>query len=249
MSDYASCITEPFWQRDMPDVHALFVAEGWTEIGGDKSCLAFANVDRDQSEEGIATRVWWILVHVAELLPPTADFRISVNFDGGRRESYGARDAKERSDFEHRVWEARDAARQAMAERADRDRRENEGVVNPDLDAFLEASPADEAPAKQQGFPMPTEAECAAYEEENRIQTLSVTVAQVIAALSALPPDAEVEFLYDGFITPHASAIWLARSGRVIIGQAGESVYHSDDQPEGVESEDWHPPPFDGADP
>jgi hypothetical protein len=35
----------------------------------------------------------------------------------------------------------------------------------------------------------------------------------------------------------------------VIIGQAGESAYEEDDQPEGVNASNWLPPPFDEADP
>lgn len=137
MSDYASVITEPFWRRDLPEVHAFFVAEGWTEIAGDKGSVAFANVACDLSEQGISASVWFAPTQIEPLLPEGRDFWISLIFDGGRRESKGAKQAREEADFLHDAYASDGAKMKAMEERAERDRRENEGMDNPDLDAFL----------------------------------------------------------------------------------------------------------------
>jgi hypothetical protein len=116
-----------------------------------------------------------------------------------------------------------------------------------DLDAFLKGGgmPSKEPERAEHAPSGPSDADMAAVREKMRVAQLSVTVAQFMAVLSTMPPDAEVKFLFDGFITPHASAVWLARDGRVIIAQAGDTVYRAADQPAGVESTDWEPPPFD----
>ncbi len=59
------------------------------------------------------------------------------------------------------------------------------------------------------------------------------TVAQLIAALQKMPPDAEVRYAWDSGLRSDAEYVWLTRSGIVGIGEEGEPV-HGNDQPEGA---------------
>lgn len=251
MSDFASVITQPLWEATRPRTVALLREEGWTEIIGSRSALVFAVVLADLSPQGIRDQVSTIAIDIAELEEiPEADFSIWLIDEAGASERISVN--AERAVFE--AWNQQQQANQAkyhaMAERAERDRRESEGTINPDLDVFLATASKEEVTVEPQGLPEWTDAEHAAFLEALRIHDLPVTVAQLITALGALPQNAKVSFLYDGFITCPANAVWLARSGDVIIGQAGETVYSGHNhQPDGVESGDWDPPPFDGADP
>lgn len=68
----------------------------------------------------------------------------------------------------------------------------------------------------------------------------AITVAEMIAALSALPQDAEVIVLYDGFMTIPAGPPWLAAGGHVVIAPDGEEPRLPGDKPvEILENETW----------
>jgi hypothetical protein len=144
MSDYASAITEPFWPSGLPDVHAYFVAEDWTEVTSDRDCTTFAKVLTDLSEDGIAGYVFCVMLDVGKLLPGAdraffdQDFSISVIYHGGRHEKFSVRKAvaeKAETDAKYALERAKYAT---MAQNAERDRRESEkNPPNPDLDAWL----------------------------------------------------------------------------------------------------------------
>lgn len=55
-----------------------------------------------------------------------------------------------------------------------------------------------------------------------------MTVAELIAELSVMPADAEVMIHFDGEMRAEAEAVWLAKSGIVVIGWLAEPVYSDD---------------------
>lgn len=73
-----------------------------------------------------------------------------------------------------------------------------------------------------------------------------MTVAELIAALSTLPPAARVLMAYDGAARNDVDFVWLARSGEVVLAEAGEYLDNTDDRPAEAPTADveryWCPP-------
>lgn len=59
-----------------------------------------------------------------------------------------------------------------------------------------------------------------------------MTVAQLIEKLQAMPQDAEVWSIYDGFCSVDPDHVWVARGGHVVMVSEDSPVYHDDDRPE-----------------
>jgi hypothetical protein len=58
-----------------------------------------------------------------------------------------------------------------------------------------------------------------------------MTVKELIALLSAMPPDARVLHLWDGGLRTEIEHVWLARSGVVATADHGEVCYDTEDRP------------------
>ncbi len=90
MSDYASCITQPFlnmiWARELQNVHAYLIELGWTEVNGPKGMTAFAGIVRDVSEAAVTDQIDGIIADIAEMLQGRPNFAIAVAFDGDMAE-------------------------------------------------------------------------------------------------------------------------------------------------------------------
>ena len=68
-------------------------------------------------------------------------------------------------------------------------------------------------------------------------------VAELIDALTRLPADADVTFLWDGAARSEAECAWLARGGYVVLSDADEVVYGEVDRPEDAPNEEyWRTP-------
>mgnify|MGYP000261664796 CR=1 FL=1 len=74
-----------------------------------------------------------------------------------------------------------------------------------------------------------------------------MNVRNLIAALSALPPDAEVDMVWDSAMRSTVSFVWLARSGIVALAPYNETV-DGDDCPVGHVGAEYSTPQ-DGDDP
>lgn len=70
-----------------------------------------------------------------------------------------------------------------------------------------------------------------------------MTVSELMAALAAMPRDAEVGIVYDGGDRMDAGAVWEAWTGRVLIGADDEDVDDREDWPDDVPAETvgWSP--------
>jgi len=64
-------------------------------------------------------------------------------------------------------------------------------------------------------------------------------------ALSKMPPEAEVDYIWDGAARSTAEIVFLARSGTVMIAELSQPVYYDDDRPASAPTEeqqaDWSP--------
>lgn len=69
-------------------------------------------------------------------------------------------------------------------------------------------------------------------EDDWVLQQRPVTVAQLIAKLQAMPPDAKVMAIYDGFCSVDPEHVWLSRGGYVVMVDSSAPVYHDRDRPE-----------------
>ena len=49
--------------------------------------------------------------------------------------------------------------------------------------------------------------------------------------LSVMPHNAQVGIVYDGSDRLNLEAVWLARSGRILVSAGYEPVYNTDDRP------------------
>lgn len=57
-----------------------------------------------------------------------------------------------------------------------------------------------------------------------------MTVAELIAALQGMPETAQIGMLWDSADRTDVEAVWLAASGRVIVGELGEHVDFVEDR-------------------
>jgi hypothetical protein len=65
-----------------------------------------------------------------------------------------------------------------------------------------------------------------------------VKVCDLIAALSEMPPTAEVWHLWDGEARTQIEHVWLARSGAVVTADNREVAYSTEDRPESAPTEE-----------
>lgn len=56
-------------------------------------------------------------------------------------------------------------------------------------------------------------------------------VREMIAALSTMPPEAEMGVIWDGGCRSGAEYVWLAKGGMVLIADGNDVVYDDDDRP------------------
>lgn len=74
----------------------------------------------------------------------------------------------------------------------------------------------------------------------------TVTVRDLIAKLQAMPQDAKVITIYDGFCSVPPAHVWLSQGGFVVMVDYGDVVYHDEDRPPGAptvkEEYSWHAP-------
>lgn len=56
-------------------------------------------------------------------------------------------------------------------------------------------------------------------------------VHEMIAALQAMPPDADMGVIWDGAARSSCDLVWLARGGRVLIADYAGPVYASEERP------------------
>lgn len=68
-----------------------------------------------------------------------------------------------------------------------------------------------------------------------------MNVAQLIEALKGMPLDAPVAQLWDGGIRSFAQYVYLARTGVVVIADAGMEVCDTDDRPESAPTAEENP--------
>ncbi len=72
----------------------------------------------------------------------------------------------------------------------------------------------------------------------------TVTVADLIAKLQAMPQDAPIITIYDGFCSIAPACVWLSQGGFVVMVDEGDPVYHDEDRPPGAptakEVLSWH---------
>lgn len=61
-------------------------------------------------------------------------------------------------------------------------------------------------------------------------------VKDLIAELQKLPPEAEVGIVYDGSDRMDLSSVWLATSGRVLVGEEDGPVYYAEDWQKGFDN-------------
>jgi len=71
-------------------------------------------------------------------------------------------------------------------------------------------------------------------------------VSSLIQKLSALPPEAEVGYVWDGEVRSNVEFVWLARDGSVVLADYGHVLY-SDlqrpfDAPTTMENRYWRTP-------
>lgn len=72
----------------------------------------------------------------------------------------------------------------------------------------------------------------------------AMTVAQLIEVLKMLPPGAMTYYVWEGTPTP-VNCIWLARNGKVCMGDYNDDVYEKENWPEDAvpnEYGHWHTP-------
>lgn len=74
----------------------------------------------------------------------------------------------------------------------------------------------------------------------------TVTVGELVKALQALPQEANVWMIYDGFCRVAPAQMWVARGGHVVIVDDGDVVYRDKDRPPDAppekEETSWHAP-------
>lgn len=58
-----------------------------------------------------------------------------------------------------------------------------------------------------------------------------ITVAQLIVKLQAMPQDAKVFAIYDGFCSVDPDHVWVTRKGHVVMIDANAPCYHDSDRP------------------
>lgn len=73
-----------------------------------------------------------------------------------------------------------------------------------------------------------------------------MNVSQLIEALKALPPDAEVGHLWDGRVRTKIQHVWLARNGSVVTSDYEMVCYDGDQRPIDAPTEEqerhWYTP-------
>ena len=66
-------------------------------------------------------------------------------------------------------------------------------------------------------------------------------VKELMAKLAAMPEDAEVRSIWDGAARSKVSAVYLARSGTVMLAEAGDVVYGTEARPLDAPSREQDP--------
>lgn len=147
MGDYATCVTEPFWKSHLPDAWAYFVKDGWTEVGGEKNAVSFCKIFRDLPVGGIHAQIICAVLDLEEFVDDDrVDLRLSLIDDSGaitpfslstvRADRIAAQQKRRQREEYERVIRER-----VIRERIQRDMAADNGVPNPEIDAFLDASP------------------------------------------------------------------------------------------------------------
>lgn len=141
MGDYATCVTEPLWERDSPEIFAYFASDDfWTRVVGEGG-TAFAAVFKGSSRAGIEDQVRGTLWAIEKVVKPNVDLRLCLIDELG-----------EIAQFSLSLWRLNTAAyREAFNLKAERDRAIHEriqrdmaadnGVPNPELEKFLDIGP------------------------------------------------------------------------------------------------------------
>jgi hypothetical protein len=82
--------------------------------------------------------------------------------------------------------------------------------------------------------------------DECELEAHPVTVGDLVAKLLALPQDARVMAIYDGFCTVDPEHVYLARGGHVVMVDSSRPVYRDADRPPDAPTEkaesDWYTP-------
>lgn len=66
-------------------------------------------------------------------------------------------------------------------------------------------------------------------------------VSQLIDILQTMPKDAEVWCVWDGAPRTGVEAVWMARSGQVMLADPGDVVYGTEDRPASAPTEEEEP--------
>lgn len=141
MSDYATCVTEPFWKSHLPDAYAYFVSDEWTEVTGDRGAVSFCKVFRDLSVGGIHAQVIGALIDVEKLVKPDVDLHLCLIEDGGKIESFSLSDIREDRAALREYFQRKEEHDRAVHDRVARDIAADNGVPNLELEQFLDTSP------------------------------------------------------------------------------------------------------------
>jgi hypothetical protein len=141
MSDYGSFITSPLWERSDAQAIRYFRLIGWTEVQGDRGCIAFAGVLRDLSVNGLRDQVRGITGDLAAIMP-VGDLKITLlewGADEEKAPEFTVSAAREQTAEDNHKAERRRLEGMAVILRVERDYRDSAGESNPDLDAFLKS--------------------------------------------------------------------------------------------------------------
>jgi hypothetical protein len=137
MSDYATCVTEPFWESQKPDAYAYFAADDWTKIVGDRGIVSFSKVYSDLSYAGIQAMLDGALRELNDAVGPELNLSLCVISDIGEVANFSL--SETRADVIAGMEKARRLEEKARAihERIQRDMAADNGVPNSELDRFL----------------------------------------------------------------------------------------------------------------
>lgn len=138
MSDYATCVTEPFWKSHKPDAYAYFVRDGWTKVTGDRNIVSFCKVFSDLSHAGIHSQVYDTVMDVEEAVDDSGvDLHLSLIDDMGEITPFSLSQVRTDRIAAQKKRRQREEYERALHERVARDMAADNGVQNPELDKFL----------------------------------------------------------------------------------------------------------------
>lgn len=134
MGDYATCVTEPLWERGSPEIFAYFASDDfWTKVVGEGG-TAFATVFRGSSRADIEDQVRGTLWAIDEIVKPEVDLRLCLIDEIGDVATFSLSEMRLDGTVIREAFRLRDTA---LYERIQRDMASDSAMPNPELDDFL----------------------------------------------------------------------------------------------------------------